>query len=184
MTPNPILEELYAIREQLLADADGNCQEYLAGVREREAASGRLLVRSAGNALEPVKPKVDRPQDILARFEELKLLKDGWLGGVGRAPSHEGLDWLASVMAAKYPDELPLPFAYPIAEGGVQLEWASQPASASLEVDLGEKTGQWHALDNHGAEDEERSLDLRDDASWEWVLERLAEIVGTDSDDR
>ena len=43
MTPNPILEELYAIREKLLADAGGDLQKYLAGVREREAASGRLL---------------------------------------------------------------------------------------------------------------------------------------------
>ena len=43
MTHNPILEELYAIREQLLADAGGDVQKYLAGVREREAASGRLL---------------------------------------------------------------------------------------------------------------------------------------------
>ena len=43
MTHNPILQELYAIRETLLAAADGDVHKYLAGVREREAASGRLL---------------------------------------------------------------------------------------------------------------------------------------------
>ena len=43
MTHNPILEELYAIREKLLADAGGDVQKYLVGLREREAASGRLL---------------------------------------------------------------------------------------------------------------------------------------------
>ena len=43
MTHNPILEELYAIREQLLADAGGDIRNYLTGVRAREAASGRLL---------------------------------------------------------------------------------------------------------------------------------------------
>jgi hypothetical protein len=43
MSRNPILEELYAIREKLLADAGGDLKKYLAGVREREAASGRLL---------------------------------------------------------------------------------------------------------------------------------------------
>jgi hypothetical protein len=43
MTHNPILEELYTIREKLFADAGGDIQRYLAGVREREAASGRLL---------------------------------------------------------------------------------------------------------------------------------------------
>ena len=43
MTTNPILEELYAAREKLLADAGGDAHKYLEGVRERERASGRLL---------------------------------------------------------------------------------------------------------------------------------------------
>ena len=43
MTRNPILEELYAAREKLLADAGGDASKYLEGVRERERTSGRLL---------------------------------------------------------------------------------------------------------------------------------------------
>lgn len=43
MNPNRILEELYAAREKLLADAGGDAHKYLEGVRERERASGRLL---------------------------------------------------------------------------------------------------------------------------------------------
>ena len=43
MTRNPILEELYAAREKLLADAGGDAGKYLEGVRERERKSGRLL---------------------------------------------------------------------------------------------------------------------------------------------
>lgn len=43
MNPDPILEELYAAREKLLADAGGDIRKYLEGVRQREAASGRLL---------------------------------------------------------------------------------------------------------------------------------------------
>ena len=42
MPANPILDELYAAREQLLADAGGDVRRYLEGVRRREAASGRL----------------------------------------------------------------------------------------------------------------------------------------------
>jgi hypothetical protein len=53
MTHNPILEELYAIREQLLADADGDIRKYLAGVRDREAASGRLLGQRTGEVSVP-----------------------------------------------------------------------------------------------------------------------------------
>ncbi len=43
MTHNPILDELYAIRQRLLADAGGDIQEFLSGIREREASSGRLF---------------------------------------------------------------------------------------------------------------------------------------------
>jgi hypothetical protein len=47
MNQNPILEEFYAIRERMLADAGGDLHKFLAGVRDREAASGRLLVQRA-----------------------------------------------------------------------------------------------------------------------------------------
>lgn len=53
MNPNPILDELYAIRERLLADADGDLQKFLAGVRDREAASGRLLGPAGQRVSEP-----------------------------------------------------------------------------------------------------------------------------------
>jgi hypothetical protein len=53
MTHNPILDELYAIRERLLADAGGDIQKFLAGVREREAASGRLLRQREKRVSEP-----------------------------------------------------------------------------------------------------------------------------------
>ena len=53
MTHNPILEELYAIRERLLADAGGDLHKFLAGVRDREAASGRLLVQRGERMSEP-----------------------------------------------------------------------------------------------------------------------------------
>ena len=43
ITRNLILEELYAARAKLLADAGGDAHKYLEGVRERERASGRLL---------------------------------------------------------------------------------------------------------------------------------------------
>ncbi len=43
MNRNPILDEVYAAREKLLADAGGDIHKYLEGVRQREAASGRLL---------------------------------------------------------------------------------------------------------------------------------------------
>jgi len=43
MIRNPILDELYAARAKLLADADGDVRKYLEGVRKRELESGHLL---------------------------------------------------------------------------------------------------------------------------------------------
>ena len=43
MPRNHILDELHAIRDRMLADAGGDLHKFLAGVREREAVSGRLL---------------------------------------------------------------------------------------------------------------------------------------------
>jgi hypothetical protein len=43
MNRNPILEELYAAREKLLADAGGDMHKYVQQARERALASGRPL---------------------------------------------------------------------------------------------------------------------------------------------
>ncbi len=44
MTKNPILDELHAAREKLLADAGGDLDQLVAGIREREARSGHKVV--------------------------------------------------------------------------------------------------------------------------------------------
>jgi len=118
------------------------------------------------------------PQDIPARFEELKLLRDGWLDGIGIAPPPDGLDWLAAIMTEKYPDHLPLPYAYPVAEGGVQFEWPLGSHEPSLEIDLNGKTGEWHDLDFGTGKEAEEPLDLRDEKDWEWLIGRLTELAG------
>lgn len=118
------------------------------------------------------------PQDISARFEELKLLRDGWLDGVGLAPSPDGLDWLAGVMAEKYPDILPLPYSYPVAEGGIQFEWPLITHEPSLEIDLNGKTGEWHDLDFETGKEEEKRLDLSEEKDWAWLIGQLTELVG------
>ena len=44
MTKNPILDELHAAREKLLADAGGDLDQLVAGIRERQARSGHKVV--------------------------------------------------------------------------------------------------------------------------------------------
>jgi hypothetical protein len=43
MTPNPILEEIYAAREELLAEHQGDVHAYVREARRRALASGRLI---------------------------------------------------------------------------------------------------------------------------------------------
>ncbi len=43
MPTNPILEEIYAARDQLLADCDGDVHAYVEEARKRALASGRPI---------------------------------------------------------------------------------------------------------------------------------------------
>lgn len=44
MPTNPLLDELHAIRSQLFAEASGDLDRFVAGIRTRQAASGRTIV--------------------------------------------------------------------------------------------------------------------------------------------
>lgn len=45
MTSNPILDEIHATREKLLAEHNGNLHEYVEAARKRALASGRLIAQ-------------------------------------------------------------------------------------------------------------------------------------------
>ncbi|MDA0833984.1 MAG: hypothetical protein O2955_18565 [Planctomycetota bacterium] len=45
MTTNPILEEIYAARRQLLADHSGDIHAYVQEARERALKSGRPIAK-------------------------------------------------------------------------------------------------------------------------------------------
>ena len=46
MTTNPILDEIHAIREKLLADHNGNVHAYVEAARKRALESGRRIVQN------------------------------------------------------------------------------------------------------------------------------------------
>jgi len=118
------------------------------------------------------------PLDIPARLDELRLLKAGWLDGKGQAPSRKGLDWISEAFGAHYPEELPLPYLYPTAEGGIQAEWSVGTVEVSLEIDLETHTGQWHTVDMETHADGSRELNLDDASSWEWLVEQIQQMTG------
>ncbi|HEY3968899.1 MAG TPA: hypothetical protein VGM05_30400 [Planctomycetaceae bacterium] len=119
------------------------------------------------------------PLDLPSQLDELRLLKDGWLDGKGVAPTAEGLDWLSRAFHENYAENLPLPYVYPVAEGAVRAEWSLGKNDVSLEIDLTQRTGNWHWLNLKTDEDEARTLDLRAADDWNWIESKLQALAGT-----
>lgn len=120
------------------------------------------------------------PLDVAARMDELAELKDGWLDGKGLAPERLALDWLAHSFELNFNPELPLPYLYPTAEGGVQAEWSMTDWEVSLEIDLQYKTAEYHAMNLATHACEEFALDLSLEESWgrlNAVIQQLIEVA-------
>jgi len=123
------------------------------------------------------------PLDVPARLDELRNMQDGWLDGVGKAPSHQGLDWLSASFQRNFPDELPLPHLYPTPEGGIEAEWSLGTHSVILEFHLDTHRGDW-LQSSKKSEDEEysRSLDLDKMETWHWLAKAISTCIQEDSE--
>lgn len=152
---------------------------FLQGMRVRFDGVGKFNRSEKLQSIQTIEHIMIDPLDIPSRLEELKTLQDGWLDGLGHAPSANGLDWLAKTFNDYYPIALPLPYVYPVAEGGVQLEWSITTVEASLEIDLKDHSAQWHALDLESDKEESRRLKLDEPEGWIWLVERLEGLNGT-----
>ena len=121
--------------------------------------------------------------EIDRQLAGLRDLKDGWADGTqpaaqwgdgfGKAPSHLGLEWLALQLNRQCPQHIPLPYLYPTPEGGVQAEWSLGANEASLEIDIDTRLAEWHCLNLHTDQATERSLDLSQPDSWQWIAKEI-----------
>jgi hypothetical protein len=123
------------------------------------------------------KTSVLNPLNVAARIDELRLLKNGWLNGKGIAPVHDGLNWLVGAFDRHFPDDLPLPHLYPTAEGGVRAEWTARSQELSLDIDLMERTSEWHLLNLDDDAEQSRKLNLDDAKDWQWLIAELREFA-------
>ena len=124
--------------------------------------------------------------DIKNRLDSFKELKDGWADGMqpasewgngyGKAPSHNGLEWLKKQFATHYPHDLPRPYLYPTPEGNVEAEWELGPHYPSMEVNLDTCQGEWYCLDLSTDNSYEKDLQLDDFLSWEWLAGELRRL--------
>ena len=146
--------------------------------RLRMEASGRYNRANRLQGIESVEHvSILDPLDIGARIEEFKLLKAGWLDGQGIPPSHDGLNWLATIFDSFFPDNRSLPYLFPTLEGHVLAEWSFQPWSPSLEIDLSTKRGIWHILNLDTDEEDTKELDLTNPEGWKWLAQKISDLV-------
>ena len=117
------------------------------------------------------------PLDVPWRLAELRDLNEGWLDGEGNAPSHAFLDWLEGQFERLYPDDLPLPYIYPELSGGVHIEWSIGNIEVGLAISSSDRTGKWHSLDFQTKAGDERSLNLDQADSWDWITGEIRKMV-------
>ena len=114
--------------------------------------------------------------DVPSRLEELERLEDGWLDGEGRALDKRGIRWFVEMFERSFPNDLPLPYIYPTADGNIQLEWTLGNYELSLKVDLINRLGEWQAVNVETDEEEYYELHLDRPEEWEKVCSRLLRI--------
>ena len=119
--------------------------------------------------------------DVPARIDELRAIRDGWLDGKGIAPTVAHLDWFSREFSNRYPQELSLPYVYPTAEGGLQLEWSHPPHEASLEIDLAARSADWHSVNLENGEETSETLNLAEPKAWDSLAAYLREQGATEA---
>ncbi len=123
------------------------------------------------------------PLDIETRLDEILLLQDGWLDGIGSAPDREALPKLAQAFDERYSPELPLPHLYPTPDGGIQAEWTLGKWEVTLEISLPSMRAEFQALELGSNRCDELEVDLSDEdgSGWERLNVKLREMVGVDA---
>ena len=121
------------------------------------------------------------PKRIPARIAELKLLKDGWLDGKGKALGSNSLDWLSESFDQLYDQKLPLPRLFPTPEGNIQAEWVFNEWEISLEIDLTTKISEYQAVNTASLKEINDTYDLNDSNSWSKLCLSLKNIQGVNA---
>lgn len=113
------------------------------------------------------------PLDIDARLDELRELNDGWLDGQGFAPAGTGLTWLAASFNRHYPESLLRPRLFPTVDGGIQAEWVIDSTDIDININLVNKSGEWHSLDLVSGTEHQKTVNLDDEDAWKWIVKRI-----------
>lgn len=121
--------------------------------------------------------EVQQDHQLAARFDELRMLENGWHDGAGIAPDSSALDQLADHMVGHFPDKLPFPAVIPTPEGNILLEWDTT-GTPSLDILLPSLAADFHAFQD-GASDVEDAFALSSSGEWTRLFALLAQIIGS-----
>ena len=116
--------------------------------------------------------------DVDVRVDELKQLQEGWLDGKGKPLDGQSLDWVAQAFASLYPDDAMLPYLFPTPEGNLLAEWSLGASSISLEIDLSNRTAEWHALNIETDQEETLQFALKSATDWETIGTKIKDCGG------
>jgi hypothetical protein len=95
------------------------------------------------------------------------------LDGKGKAPAKEKLEWLAEAFESDFDSDLPLPYLYPTADGGVQAEWNVNDWAVTLEVDLNSRRAEYQAFNLKDLSSKDLELPLGEDLGWKMLNDEL-----------
>ncbi len=110
---------------------------------------------------------------IVARFDALSELADGWHDGAGISPDKGKLSVVSETMVGHYPERLPLPAIVPTPEGDLLFEW-DLPGDPSLDLHLDDMKADFHAFRADETE-VEHQFSLTDEEAWEQFFAFLNE---------
>ena len=109
---------------------------------------------------------------------DIPELQTGWLDGWhGSAVSTSDWARLKEDFREFYADHLSLPYLYPTAEGGIQIEWSVDHYEITLEFASHSRMAEWQSLNLETHHCLERDLEMDDPASWRWIVEQLVQAA-------
>ncbi len=114
-------------------------------------------------------------QELVARFDALATLKDGWFDGAGKAPDAEVLATVGSMLVKHYPERLKLPAIIPTPEGDLVLEWR-QSGTPTLDIDGENMQAEFHAIGADGG-DIEATMSLNTEGDWITMFQYLNDHI-------
>jgi hypothetical protein len=112
--------------------------------------------------------------EVISKIEALADLNDGWLEGVGAAPTADHLNQLSDSVVKYFPDTLEYPSVAPTQEGNVVFEWIRPHSRIELEINFANKKLEIYATNVTKREFVE---DVFSETQWSKAFAKVEELL-------